>query len=712
MLSSKSIMVILLIALGAVACSGAVTPVSKKPSGKARARFEKIDVPKSISQAERPSFEKTLFVLPVDHPGRLPLRDRLAESYARSFGKIEKGKDKKRLKIFESALALHDPVDFKPDRVAPSLVPMAKWMVARYEVLGDEALVLAGLRYLMLAQPAVVEHEQQYRDLSEWSVSVREAIEDDMDRYSSLGRLYLQIVQLVPERETVDLLADLLIRRHKAFLAHLDRMEREGAGMPPFLLRMLLQEGGMGKDMIQIYFLVGDPLAALDKLKGMGREAGVGEEHIELLEDLAEGDDEGEAYFALAGLLGQGNPRAALRACMAARDQNREDPRYPLCIGRAFERMGRPSSAVDYYLEAARTTPVQEVLAQSMEMVREALFEIHRLEQEKEAAAAIATADQLVDHALDVDESRGETVSMTAAALLFTCGVVEFDDGMIDSALAHFDRARKVWPDLTWALEKSAEISQMRGRHSEAVEMLSVAIKEMATHVPDPFWQAKLLEVRGNSYRALGDDKAATSDYREALVQWGLADIPEEQEPDAALRMGILHDRLGELPESTASFRRAIRLDPDRRSTYADLLSFLVIQKRMDDAAEFYMLAFNQDRIEAMWKIYYALWVDGLSRRMGKGPFELASGYLAQSGGDTWQDDLARHYSGRLDDVKLRKKITNKGQEVEADFYTALKLLGDGKRADALPLLKKVVESDLMGFFEYKMAREMLVEAR
>ena len=55
-----------------------------------------------------------------------------------------------------------------------------------------------------------------------------------------------------------------------------------------------------------------------------------------------------------------------------------------------------------------------------------------------------------------------------------------------------------------------------------------------------------------------------------------------------------------------------------------------------------------------------------------------------------------------------RKRATNLGQRVEVDYYAALKLLADEKKADAKPMLEQVIESDLMGFFEYRMARELL----
>jgi len=712
MSSSKRIPFPVLAAIALSACSGALPKETGGGGAKGAPAFEKISVPATIAAAKRDEHERILFLLPQEHPGRIPLRDRLAESYARSFAAAPEEDHRGRLKLFEAALALHEPADFAPEKVADAAVPMAEWVTDRYEVLGDEGVVLAGLRYLMLARPNDGAVAERYLELAEWSESVRKTVDDDMDRLTSIGGLYMQVVKRVPDREVVDRLAAVLIQRHEALMGYLEAMERQGGGMPPFLLRALLQEGGVGKDIVHIYFLAGDPAAALAKLRGLGSEGGAGREHLELLERLESGEDPGEAWFAVAGLLGDDDPRLALRACAAARALDRRDPRFPMCLGRAFERLGRPWNAVEQYVEAARTSPEEEVVAQSMELIREALLEIHRLERADTAADAIAQADALVERALASEDGAGETIPMSAAALMFTCGVVEFDDGAIDSAEDHFRRALTAWPGLLWAAEKSVEIDQLRGRHAAAIEAVTGILARTGDDAPDPFWQAKLLEQRADSYMATLEVGAATADYREALVQWGMARIPDDAEPEAAFRMGVIHDRLGELDLSRESFRKAIRLDPDRRATYADLLSFLVTRGRLEDAVEFYRLAFNQDRIESMWKIYYSMWVDGLSARTGAGPCDLATGYLRQSDGRTWQDDLARHYSGRLTSTDLRKKAANKGQQVEADFYSALRLMADGKTGEAKALLEKVVRSDFMGFFEYRMAREMLSEAR
>jgi lipoprotein NlpI len=109
-----------------------------------------------------------------------------------------------------------------------------------------------------------------------------------------------------------------------------------------------------------------------------------------------------------------------------------------------------------------------------------------------------------------------------------------------------------------------------------------------------------------------------------------------------------------------------------------------------------------------MWKIYYALWVEGLSMRTGQGSVALAKGYLESSDGDTWQDQLAKFFVKKISLDQLKKSARNVGQKVEVDYYGAVVALSDGRKDDAEKMLERVISSDLLGFFEYRMARAIL----
>jgi lipoprotein NlpI len=89
--------------------------------------------------------------------------------------------------------------------------------------------------------------------------------------------------------------------------------------------------------------------------------------------------------------------------------------------------------------------------------------------------------------------------------------------------------------------------------------------------------------------------------------------------------------------------------------------------------------------------------------------FDLAEVYLEQSNGNTWQDQIARFFTGKIDEQTLRKRAHTKGQKVEADYYIALMYIINDNFKEAVSLFKKVIDSELMGFFEYIMAKALLV---
>jgi tetratricopeptide (TPR) repeat protein len=707
---SKYAIALTILALISGGCSGAPKKTVSPRDGMAVKRFEKITVPGKIAPADRIGLEKTLVLLPEDHPERIPLRDRLAESYAASFEKLSDDEISKKLDLFTSGLTLHAPSDFRPSKVAEALVKPAGWITDRYESRGDEAIVLASLRFMMLARPDDARYEERYRELSEWSESVRMTIIDDVERLSSICDMYLKVARLIPDRDLVDHLAGLLVERHGAMLRLLDELEWSKADQSGFMVQMLMQRAGMGKDIVHIYFLAGDPAAAMAPIRKMGLDDSIGAQFIELLEDISEGDDPGESYFVLAGMLGRDDPRSGLRACITARSFDRKDPRFPICIGMAFETLGRPESAVDFYVEAAKIAPEEEIYAAVLDRVQTALFDLHRMEKTVEAQKVIEVGDRLARKALELKDIGEELIPVTTASLLHTAGLVEFDDGRISAAEDHFLAAHEIWPSLFGAVDKLVEIKQARGKHKEAIALLDGAMsaRGKGAQKPSAFWMAVFLEKRADSLLADGRDSAAKADYRKALEKWKDSDTSVEILPVEALRIGIIQDRLGNEEASLESFRKAIRLDSDRSSTYAGILSFLVTGDRLEEAKEFYRLAFNQDRIEVMWKIYFSLWMEGFSGRKSGKSFDLAQGYLEQSDGKSWQDDLARFFSGRITADKLRERAANVGQNVETDFYVSVKLLSNGKKSDAMPLLKKVLDSDLMGFFEYPMARAFL----
>ena len=357
-----------------------------------------------------------------------------------------------------------------------------------------------------------------------------------------------------------------------------------------------------------------------------------------------------------------------------------------------------------------RTINAKQLRASLPEMVRRVRqgerFTV--LYRSRPAFRIVPITDERAEQELPLED---DTLYQVTAELLNLSGEVEYADGRIERAVAHFSRASEVWPSDAAPVFRLAEIREMLGDLETAARDLDTAIAraEKAGGRDAEYWPARAFELRGKIHADKGDDAAEVEDFQAALAIWEKADLPLDYSAEIALRRGIALDHVGDAQGSLEWMRRAIGLDPENRATYGAAFSFLFARGRLDAAAELFQVAFNQDRIGAMWKIYFALWVEGMARRQGKS-VELARNYLAHADGDTWQDELARFFSGRIDAPELTRRAQNAGQKVEADFYAGLRLLGDGKRDLANPLFQKVIDSKLMGFFEYPMARVLLAE--
>jgi tetratricopeptide (TPR) repeat protein len=713
----KRILVLSAALLAAWGCGHAPPPAVAKPAPSGRGgEATSFDVPASIPEDGRIDWEARLYLLPEDAESRPALRDRLAESIAASFEATPESKPQKRLDLFKEGMSLNAPADFGSGELASALAPAAKWIVSRYEKRGDEVVVLAALKYLALVEPKDARHEEMFAELAEWSEGVRMTIPDPLESRASIADLYLRVARLVPEREICERAATHLVAWNAAYM---ERIKTEGAdmwGLSPFAFR---EAEKIPIYLAYVFFLSGDATRAqpwLDKLQGDSRAM---DAFRSLLENLESGEDVGDAYFALAQLFGSedaetrlfsvGDPLAGLRACVLARRLGEPSPRYPLCVGQFFELIDRPESAVPFYVETARMSPDESTYTGVAARLRIALNRVHSLERFKEAEKVIAVVDGLVADILALEGVEDDTLYQVTAELLRLAGEVEYADGRIEKSIGHFTKASEVWRGDVGAVFRLAEIREMRGETDAALSLLDKAIAgaKGADGADAAYWPARAYELRGEIRDSRKDAAGAAADYRAALGIWEKGDLPLDYAAESALRRGLALDRLGDEAGSREWLRRAVGLDPENRSTYGTAFSFLFSRGRLDTAEELFQIAFNQDRIGPMWKIYFALWVEGLARRQGKS-VELARNYLAHADADTWQDELARYASGRIDADELRRRAANEGQRVEADFYVGLKLLGDGRPDDAKPLFEKVIASDLMGFFEYPMARALL----
>jgi hypothetical protein len=154
-----------------------------------------------------------------------------------------------------------------------------------------------------------------------------------------------------------------------------------------------------------------------------------------------------------------------------------------------------------------------------------------------------------------------------------------------------------------------------------------------------------------------------------------------------------------------------MELAPDMRETYATILAYLVVSEPDSRFAHrVFRAAINQLSLEPEWKVYFALWLRTIAGRSGAPVDHDASEVLGDlsDGGEAWWANLARFGAGKIDMDKLLSNASSLGERTEAYFYEGARRLSGGDAAGARAMFQRVLASNMVNFYEFAMAQELL----
>ena len=135
---------------------------------------------------------------------------------------------------------------------------------------------------------------------------------------------------------------------------------------------------------------------------------------------------------------------------------------------------------------------------------------------------------------------------------------------------------------------------------------------------------------------------------------------------------------------------------------------FVVNHGYYDLALETFRQVLPRDEVRASLKLYFSLWLHELALRQGLTQDPAVLEFLASYRADSWQGKLAQHAQGKLSYDDLLRGATDSGEQAEAHFYEALRRWRSGDPTDAKLLMRKVLGTGRMAFFEYDMAQNYL----
>lgn len=306
----------------------------------------------------------------------------------------------------------------------------------------------------------------------------------------------------------------------------------------------------------------------------------------------------------------------------------------------------------------------------------------------------------------------------TLASAWLTVALSMYEAGSIDDAEKLLDRTNEVEPQ-PGAFVLLATIQLRRGEFESARGWLAKLDKlSFEDQLARYDWQIRSRMLHGEIDLLDGKRDAATSNLRDAQRQ--LDTLLSYPGLDDGLRVEFLVRRvrvlllLGQIDEAMADFRDARVLAPSRLDVYTAPLIFTVSHGYYDPALEIYTAAIASNAVDDDLIVYFSLWLVDLAERNDKPAPEPAAGKLralaiAADERDPWSIKLARHGLGELEFDALIGAATTPRERSEAYFYEGLRRWRSGKRKDGLALMRKVLDADMMGDFEYQMAQSYLI---
>ncbi len=676
--------------------------------------------PPEITVENLASVERSYWRLAPDDPSRPVWRDALIAHHAtRTDEVLARGDYDEVVRHTASLTALLHPHDFETGSIPAGLEPLATWIVAHGAPRGDEGRVMAAHLLLAMIGEDADAHRDSREQIARWGREARAPISNPVERFGGLIQVWEQHEELAPAPEVLEALARLYLEQREG-LVRAFGPGGEG-GRPPSglsfqhlrLAPLLIQRAPL--DVAAVYLRHGDLESAIEEVGRMGDQSGVERQLVRLLERAREDNAGGaEALGELSQGFSGARPSVAWALCTLGARRFPDDARFPVCLARTAMEREQASAAVAWYDEAVRLAPDERAVYD------EALARLGDIIERGALVSDVEQARAIGSHALHILEERDRRWPEAAdthddddvrrESLLLHLGRAEMTAGHVDEARARLEASL--------AARETPEAHRYLGLLLERVgdpEGAAVHYRAALDETTDREPRAQLQEWLGDAFRHAGQAAQARRMYEQALAVWTAVldgQVAGPRRAHAEVRRGILLSRLGRRADSAEAFGRAMEAAPTWREAYAEILSHLVVSDPNVELAQTVLRrAQYQLTLEPEWRVYFALWVQAVAARAST-PAEADVGMLLHelASGDAWSNRLAAFGRDSLEYPELRELASTRGQRTEADFYEAARRLGAGDVAGARELLRQVLESHMVSFFEYAMAQELLAQ--
>lgn len=648
---------------------------------------------------------------------------------------------------FTRALAVVDPAELQDPRrppPVPQLLPLAQKLDQIFSRRGAHPEVVTAMMVEQALRPGDPELGRRYRELTSWLTAASDPVQNLL---RGRGRSVQSLLAEPPATLASDLeqayrvWPSALIR---AQLTEIYRTEAAGHFSGQRSSREFLQSlsaslrrkgllNGPAFKVARLYLRVSRPKEAVAEINKLSHLSGEEGQFLALLEETLAApvakspDAESDKMLAavkLALSLAQ-NAEDADVSLQICRDVARRAPTLApaeLCIGELALALSRKGLALRAFERARTLSPGERMIWEKLgALYIDRLSDLVSDEQTAALEGALATVQSFYERMRKQFSDGNPEISMALA--LAEVGRGYYNAGRIEEAKRYLQRSIDLFPNAA-ALELSGVLALRRGDYPLAVATLERA---RAVHIAAPqfdavskaFFSARIgrqiaeaLDQTPGGARAAADARQKSLRTFEQLL--GATRLPPDRVAEIEIERARLYYQGGEREPALSALRRAadaLPSDEEGRAAgqqYVELVAFLYQRGELEVALEMYHRALSHSHLNQSMKVYCSLWVNDLLVRAGQVSDPLAVAFLQSVPSGRWPADLARWAVGRLTDAELLQHADTPGRIAEANFYLAMARLRAADHPGAEALWRKVIDSNMMGFFEYEMASSFL----
>lgn len=681
-------------------------------------------------------------------PERQALRVRLQSHIGRLLpAALRGGQGQRGFKLYLKLISLHRDVAARDSSRLPAadwaaLVGASRQVLATFSHRGGTEEALTALAVLATVEPSSRQHHQRkFREIVHWLGELEEPLAGQIPRFVDAIEAVDKVLGRWPAPFVRQSLQVLLARQYVTLspMLRLPDVPNQRA-----FKQALASLREYGWQRTRLLILAGDQVrlrSFLTKLRqGPQSKRLQWDPHLtELLGQALESRVGPAPLITLAEALAPKWPHAARRLCQQAAERFPRNAHPHFCLGSLAVAQQRTLAAIRHFSRAVRANPgYREAWERFAGVYLDRLISLLTQERLDQVRAEVKFLEAV--HRAAAAWWVDRPLKASLADVYFMLGRGLYNEGRIDEAVTTLRKALRIKPT-PQAYTQLGEIAFWRGRYEVAITRYNSVTDQLKGSAGwRAYWQFRTAPLVARARRRfaakLEQDARIASDpktrialqrraktelarvtiLRARTLRLGQLLLASLQDPglqaEVLVHVGRILYRAGRRRLAIQSFNTALDRAPERSSTYVDVISFFVMRGHFDEALDAYHRALARSEISEYLKAYCTFWILDLGRRARVDPerLGLAEVFLKHLRGKQWYHTLASFLRGEHTYERLARETKSKGQRAELDFYHSMGLVRKGKLAEARRLWQKIVDSEMMAFFEYKMVRKYLRE--